>query len=219
MPRRNKTRARCARGGGLREPDAGPRGKAQILLPRGVEPIRRHDDPDAFVRRLWRMSQPHPDIGGGPVLLAGVARPARRHDVLPRVGSPKAARDYVIDVLRLAPTVLTLVVVANEHGSARERCADSIRDLYEVVEPHDAGAGQLKAFRSKDVAVRVEHLRFPLEGKQEGPPHRNDAKRLVGRVQNQGLTQGALIIESGALNPSPARTRPVQACSSLRPST
>ena len=40
------------------------------------------------------------------------------------------------------------------------------------------------------VTVGVEHFGFALEGKDQCPPHRNHAQRLVRRIENQRSSQG-----------------------------
>src|SRR4029077_1211182 len=77
-----------------------------------------HDDPDLLSGRRRLATELHAGLSRQAVLLAGVARLARRDDVLPRMRAPARARDDVIDVLGRCGAVLTLERVADEHRTA-----------------------------------------------------------------------------------------------------
>ena len=74
-------------------------------------------------------------LGEEAVLLAGVAGPARRDDVVPGVRAAAGAGHHVVDVLGRPVAVLAAVAVAGEDGPARERHPVAVRHPHEVVEP------------------------------------------------------------------------------------
>ena len=77
-----------------------------------------------------------------PVLFAAVAAPATRHDVVPAVRPTPTAGNDVIDVLRLRPTVLTAVIITNEHRTAGDRDAGLVWHPHIVDEPDDGRLGK-----------------------------------------------------------------------------
>jgi hypothetical protein len=66
------------------------------------------------------------------------------------MGSATAARDDVVDVLRLRPAVLTPVPVAYEDRTARDRDAGLVGHAYVINEPD---YGRLGEFRPGGVKV------------------------------------------------------------------
>ena len=69
----------------------------------------------------------------------GEPLPARRDDVVPRVGTPARPRDDVVQVLRAGAAVLTGPLVAGEDRPAREGRVGPVRDLHEGPQPQDGG--------------------------------------------------------------------------------
>ncbi len=143
------------------------------------------------------MTQTEPHIGGTPVLLASVAGSASRNDVVPGMGTTAALGDDVIDVLGRTAAVLALVVVPHENRPPGERSPGAVRDLHEVVESHDTGSSHLEVFRAEDVSVGMYHLSLAFQGKDQRPPDRNDAQRLVRGVEDQRSPQSEMSIYSG----------------------
>ena len=82
------------------------------------------------------------DLGEEAVLLAGVARPARRHHVVPGVRAATGAGHHVVDVLGRPVAVLAAVPVAGEHGPARQRHPVAVRHPDEVVQADHRRHGQ-----------------------------------------------------------------------------
>src|SRR5680860_15150 len=170
--------------------DAAGGGKAQILNPLRVDPLDRNHDPNTIVGPAGRVAQPHAYLRRVAVLLARVALPARRYDVVPRVAAAAALGDDVVDVLGLTPAVLALERVPHQHRPPGQGRPAPVGNLDEVVQAHDAGGLEGETLRAKDVAVRVQHLGLSFEGKNQRPPVWNHAQRLVGSVENERSSQG-----------------------------
>jgi hypothetical protein len=169
----------------------------QVLLPYRVNPVHGDHDPNAVVRRLGGITQTEPHIGGTPVLLAGIARSASRNHVVPGMCPSPALGDDVIDVLGGASAVLAFVVIAYEHGPTRQRCPGAVGNLDEVVEPDDTRGPHLQMLGSEHVTVRVDDFSFAFQGKDQCPPDRNNAQRLVRGVEDQRSPQSQMSISRG----------------------
>jgi hypothetical protein len=164
-------------------------GEVEILLPGRVDPVDRNHDPNALLRRRGSPPQAQANVGGGSVLLAGVAGPACSNDVVPGVKPASAARHDVIDVLRGATAVLAFEVVAHEDSAARQRRPRPVGNLDEVVEPHHAGRGHRDLLAAEHHPIAVQHLGFAVQSKDERPPDGNDAQRLIGRIEDKCSAQ------------------------------
>ena len=120
----------------------------EVGLPVGVDRPRAGDDPEAGLRFAGRVREPQPRLGEQAVLLARVARPARRHDVVPGVRAAAGARHHVVDVLGRPVAVLAAMAVASEDRAAGERDPVAVRHPHEVVEPdhrRHRGAGRARS--------------------------------------------------------------------------
>jgi hypothetical protein len=167
-----------------------PLGKVQILFPCGVDAIDRNHDPNTLLRRRGGPAQAKAHIGRGSVLLPGVTGPARSDDVVPGVEASPASGHHVIDVLRGTAAVLAFEVVPDEDRTSRQRRPRAIGDFDEIVEAHDAGCGHRDLLAVEDHPIVVEHLGFAIQSKDERPPDRNYAQRLVRRIEDKCSAQG-----------------------------
>src|SRR5918992_2577921 len=110
------------------------------------------------------------------------------------MGTAPASGNDVVDVFGRAAAVLALVGVPNEDSPPRQRCARPVRNLHEVVQADHAGGLDLEGLRTKHRPIGLEDLSLALESKHERTPHRDDAQRLVRRIQYQGSSQCGCIL-------------------------
>ncbi len=135
--------------------------------------------------RRGRGAKDHPDLVREPVLLAGVAPAAGRDHVLPRVETPPAPRDHVVEVLGRRAAVLAARTVPSEDGAAVDRDPVVARHLDVAHQTDHRGLGQAEAFRPEEPLGGVHELRFGVEHQQHRPARRDDAEGLEGRVEHQ----------------------------------
>ena len=173
---------------------------------------RRRDAPDAAGGRAprrgrssrrwprprgWRCGYAEAGPSGGrasdeqAVLLAGVARPARRHHVVPGVRTATGPRHDVVDVLGRPVAVLAAVAVAGEHGPARQRDAVAVRHPHEVNEADHRRHRDVGALGAELGAVARDDLGLLLQHEHDRPAHRHDAQRLEAGVEQQRSSQAS----------------------------
>ena len=119
------------------------------------------------------------------VLLAGVARPARGHDVLPRMGTAARAGHHVVEVLGGSPAVLTPTTVASEDVAARQRCHGPVGNAHELHETDHTRNCDRPPLRAQHTAARLENLGLTTQDEYDRPPHRDDRQRLETGIEQQ----------------------------------
>lgn len=164
-------------------PGAGPGGDylashLQVGLPGRVELADRDHQEEVVFGGTGLAPQLHPHLVGEAVLLLGVAPPATSDHVLPSVGAALGLRLDVVDVLGFGTAVLTLVIVAKEDRSSRERGPGSERDIDEVIEANHGGDGNVYLLGVERTRVSFDDRGFGFEHEDDCPPGWNDTQRL-----------------------------------------
>src|SRR5262245_54177020 len=106
-------------------------------MPIRVDRTSRRDEGMGRVRSLRRPTQDHATLVEQPVLLAGVAGPARRDDVFPRVRTAPGPWHDVVEVLGGSAAVLATVAVAREHRPSRQWRGGAERHAHEMDEANN----------------------------------------------------------------------------------
>ncbi len=178
----------------------------QVVLPAGFEPAERQSEAVGGRERAAR--QVEPGLLRRAVLLLGVAAPAGRHHVLPRVGAAPRARDHVIQVLRRRGAVLARPFVTGEDRPTGERSVRTVGHANVAAEPDDGRRLHRDRRRAEHHAVRDDDLGLLLQDQHHGSARGNHREGRIGRVEHQGATHAA----KSSLQPSLRAVRRVTNC-------
>jgi MFS family permease len=122
-----------------------------------------------------------------PVRLAVVAAGAGGHAVLPGMGTAAAARDHVVDRLRLVPAVGAPVVVPAHQRGPGQRHPVAVRDAHVAAEPDHGGCYQCYrgGVQHCSADVIVDDFRLTTEHEAHRAPQTDRGQRLIRNVEQQ----------------------------------
>ena len=93
--------------------------------------------------------------------------------------------------------------VSCEHRPTIQRNAATKRNPDEVNEANDGRRSKEGSLRTNDPVCCVHNLCFLLEHEHDGSLHRDDAQRLIRRVENKRTSHQSNLPEHPALRPRP----------------
>src|SRR5262245_7926521 len=180
-----------ALGSCLGEERVGAEGR-EIGQPPGIMPAAAEYSPRRPARRNGLPAQPPAELADLAVSFDVIAPSAGRHDVVPRVKSPAAAGDDVVDARRGRTAVDGPAGSPGKNSAPGKRYGrTSVRDSDESGQPNDRGCGKRDPLTVQDQVRFLERHRPLRQYEHDGTPLGHGAQGLVRRVQDQRVGHGA----------------------------
>lgn len=163
-------------------------GFAKIGGPLRIAVMMSADQPPVRAARHHRWDGERPaQLLQQAVRLAVVAAGAGGHAVLPRVGAAAAARDYVVDGLRLVAAVGAPVVVPAHQRGPGQRHPVPVGNAHVPAQPDHGGCNQRhgSGVEHSSLDVIVDDLRLTTEHEAHRAPQPDRSQRLIRNVEQQ----------------------------------